>query len=125
MIRVAVIGAGQWGPNLIRNFHNRPVSEVAIVVDRDERRLDQVQSRFPDSALSQNADDAFADDSISAVAIATPTLTHGPLVRAALESGKHVLVEKPITNNAADAGELCTLAERALSNPERDSVISA
>jgi predicted dehydrogenase len=112
VIRVAVIGAGQWGPNLIRNFHNRPVSEVAIVVDRDERRLDQVRSRFPESALSQNADDAFADDSIAAVAIATPTLTHGALVRAALESGKHVLVEKPITNNAADAVELCTLAER-------------
>ncbi len=107
-----MIGAGQWGPNLIRNFHNRPVSEVAIVVDRDQGRLDQVRSRFPDCTLSRDADEVFADDSIVAVAIATPTLTHGRLVRAALESGKHVLVEKPITNNAAEAVELCTLAER-------------
>jgi predicted dehydrogenase len=112
VIRFAVIGAGQWGPNLIRNFHNRPVSEVAMVVDRDPRRLQQVGSRFPDVALSQDADDAFRDGSISAVAIATPTLTHGPLVRAALQAGKHVLVEKPITNDGAEAAELCTLAER-------------
>jgi predicted dehydrogenase len=113
VIRVAVIGAGQWGPNLIRNFDNRPASEVAIVVDRDERRLDQVQSRFPHCAVSGNAHDAFSDDSIAAVAIATPTVTHGALVRAALESGKHVLVEKPITNNTAEAVDLCALAERA------------
>lgn len=115
MIRVAVIGAGHWGPNLIRNFQNPPASRLAWVVDRDEGRLDQVRQRFPGVALSTNADDVFADDAVDAVVIATPTSTHYPLVKAALEHDKHVMVEKPITTDGAQARELAGLAlERKL-----------
>ena len=112
MIRVAVIGAGQWGPNLIRNFHNHRTSEVVWVVDADAGRLDQVRARFPDVGLDTAADSVMADGRVDAVVIATPTSTHHTLVKRAFEAGKHVLVEKPITADSSQAEELCALAAR-------------
>lgn len=112
LLRIAVIGAGHWGPNLIRNFHNKLTSEVAWVVDRDAARLEQVRSRFPDVRLSSDAQSAFADPAVDGVVVATPTSTHFALVKAALEAGKHVLVEKPIAADAREAAELSLLAER-------------
>lgn len=113
MIRIAVVGAGHWGPNLIRNFHDKRASEVRLVVDRAEERLAQVRQRFPDVEVCQDAARAFDDARIDAVVIATPTSTHYPLVKAALTAGKHVLVEKPITTHAPEGEELVALAERA------------
>jgi predicted dehydrogenase len=113
MIRVAVIGAGHWGPNLIRNFHNRERSEVAWVVDRDATRLAQVRSRFADVQTTGEADEALADPAVDAVVVATPARTHHGLAKAALERGKHVLVEKPIATSVDDGAELCALSERA------------
>jgi predicted dehydrogenase len=112
MIGVAVIGAGHWGPNLIRNFHNHQTSVVRWVVDRDAARLDQVAARFPDLRITDDAANAFGDDQVDAVVVATPTTTHYALVRAALEAGKHVLVEKPITTNSAEGLALCDLADQ-------------
>jgi len=112
MIRTAVIGAGHWGPNLIRNFHDQQRSEVVRLVDRDPTRRGQVSQRFPDIEVAGDASTIFEDPSIDAVIIATPTVTHYELVLAALEAGKHVLVEKPITTSSAEAEELCDLAER-------------
>lgn len=112
MIQIAVIGAGHWGPNLIRNFDNKPTSEIGWVVDRDPERLRQVANRFPQARLSTDFTDALADAAVDAVVVATPTVTHYPIVRAALESGKHVLVEKPIATETSHAEELCELAER-------------
>jgi predicted dehydrogenase len=113
MIRVAVIGAGQWGPNLIRNFHNKQTSEVAWIIDRDETRLAQVRARFADVRLGADAAAAFADPAVEAVVVATPTGTHYALVKAALECGKHVLVEKPITTDWRQCEELVALAAGA------------
>ncbi len=113
MKRIAVIGAGHWGPNLIRNFHNRQQSEVTRVIDRDEARLAQVASRYPEILISVDAEDAFSDASVDAVVVATPTVTHYPLVKRALEAGKHVLVEKPIATRGDEADELCELADGA------------
>ena len=113
MIRVAVIGAGRWGPNLIRNFHSRQESVVVAVVDRDAARLAQVQSRFTDVAVGTDAERMLGDATIDAVVVATPTSTHYDLVKMALERGKHVLVEKPITADVHQAEELGALAERA------------
>lgn len=110
--RIAVIGAGHWGPNLIRNFHDHQASVVAWVVDRDESRLAQVRSRYPEVALAPDAAPALADPAVDAVVVATPTVTHYPLAAAALRAGKHVLVEKPIATTAAEADELCALAAR-------------
>lgn len=113
MIRIAVIGAGHWGPNLIRNFHDRLVSEVRWVVDRDAARLEQVRSRFPDVRTSEEAGTALSDPEVDAVVVATPTSTHHALVKAALLAGKHVLVEKPITTAVKDGEELCALSKQA------------
>jgi predicted dehydrogenase len=110
VIRIAVVGAGHWGPNLIRNFHNKQTSEVACVVDVDAARLQQVQLRFPDLRVGNDSKPIFADPSIDAVVITTPTSTHYALAKAALEAGKHVLVEKPLTNNVAQGEELVELA---------------
>ncbi len=83
-VRTAVLGAGHGGPNLIRNFHSPPASVVGIVVDRDGKRLEQVRGRFPGVAVSQDPAAAFADASVEAVVIATPTSTHFALAKAAL-----------------------------------------
>lgn len=111
MIRLAVIGAGRWGPNLVRNLHDRPRSEVRWVVDRDAVRLAHVRTRFPEARLAGDAAEALADREVDAVVVATPTSTHHALAKAALEAGKHVLVEKPIATSAREGEELCALAE--------------
>jgi predicted dehydrogenase len=113
MLRTAVFGAGHWGPNLIRNFHNHQTSEVAWVVDRDEARLELTRSRYPEIRVDRDTAAALADPTVDAVIIATPTVTHYALASAALRAGKHVLVEKPIATRAAEADELCALAEQA------------
>lgn len=110
MIRMAIIGAGHWGPNLLRNFHNRQRSEVMWVVDRDPDRLAQVRERFPDVRTADDAAAALHDPQVDAVVVATPTSTHYPLAKAALELGKHVLVEKPIATEVRHGAELCALA---------------
>jgi predicted dehydrogenase len=110
MIRVAVIGAGQWGPNLIRNFHNNQASEVVWIIDPDAARLSEVHARFPDAETGQDPQQALADPCVDAVVVATPTSTHYHLAKAALEHGKHVLVEKPLTTEVKQGLQLLELA---------------
>jgi predicted dehydrogenase len=112
MQRIAVIGAGHWGPNLIRNFHNHTTSEVAWVIDRDAARLKMVESRYPGVRTADDPAVAFADPEVDAVVISTPTVTHYDLAAAALAAGKHVLVEKPIAVRPEEADELCERAEQ-------------
>lgn len=111
MKRVAIIGAGHWGPNLIRNFHTFDASAVAWVIDRDPARLELTKNRYADIRVSDEAADAFDDPAVDAVVVATPTSTHYKLARAALLAGKHVLVEKPLATVVSEAEELCRLAE--------------
>ncbi len=112
MVRIAVIGAGHWGPNLIRNFHNHSTSEVLWVVDTDPARLEQVRARFRDVDTDGGAEVALSDPRVGAVVIATPTSTHFELAKRALLAGKHVLVEKPITTDSQEGEELSALAAR-------------
>ncbi|HKV06519.1 MAG TPA: Gfo/Idh/MocA family oxidoreductase [Thermoanaerobaculia bacterium] len=109
--RIAVLGAGHWGPNLIRNFHNHQASEVAWVIDRDPQRLALTKNRYPDVSVSADPEAALIDPGVDAVVIATPTVTHYAFASAALKAGKHVLVEKPVATSVSEAEELCALAE--------------
>jgi predicted dehydrogenase len=112
MIGVAVVGAGHWGPNLIANFERSGRSRVVAVVDRDEQRLSTVAARFPSIRTSSDFASILSDSSVEAVVIATPTRSHFELARAALAHGKHVLVEKPLTDSLATSRELCQLARQ-------------
>ena len=112
-IGVAVIGVGHWGPNLARNFHSEPGVELRWVVDRDNGRLDHVRQSLPGVRTSTTVDDVWRDPKVDAVAIATPTSTHGKLVEQALRSGKHVLVEKPIVDDSDLGTALVALAAEA------------
>ncbi|MBF0590351.1 MAG: Gfo/Idh/MocA family oxidoreductase, partial [Magnetococcales bacterium] len=112
MIRVGVIGYGYWGPNLVRNFAADPQADMALVCDPQEDRCLTAQEAHEGLKSCRDAVQLIHDPNIDAVAIATPVSTHFPLAKAALEAGKHVLVEKPITQTAAEAQQLIEIAER-------------
>src|SRR5260221_12863487 len=111
-LRVGVIGAGYWGPNIIRNLAAMPETTLYAVCDARPERLDPVRRQFPLARITTNTEDIFSDPAIDAVAIATPVSTHYEIARAALLAGKHVFIEKPLTDNSADARELIRLAQR-------------
>jgi predicted dehydrogenase len=111
MIRIAVLGAGRWGPNLIRNFHEADQAQVVVVADPRGPRLDQLREHFPGVEVVAEAQAAIERPDVDAVVVATPTVTHGELARQALEAGKHVLVEKPITTDGDQGEALCQMAE--------------
>ncbi len=110
--RVGVVGAGYWGPNLVRNLAELPGSPLAAVCDRLPERLDYIRARYPGVALYQSFDDLLADPVITAVVIATPAETHAQLAGQALLAGKHVFVEKPLATSSRAARELARLAEQ-------------
>ncbi len=108
-VRVGVVGAGYWGPNLIRNFAALPNTALAMICDLDPTRLHAIGERYPDVALTTNYQDLL-DSDVDAIAIATSVKTHYTLVKQALLAGKHVLVEKPLTADVRQAAELVALA---------------
>jgi len=112
VVRMAVVGYGYWGPNLVRNFFEAPASTVVAAADLSQDRLAGVAKRYPTIALTTDYRDVLRDPNVDAVAIATPVSTHYPLAKEALEAGKHVWVEKPLTMDYADAQRLNELAEQ-------------
>lgn len=111
-INVGVIGYGYWGPNIVRNFFGATNCTVKKVADARNERLKQLKKIFPSIEGVVNADDVIYDIDIDAVVIATPVFTHFLLAKAALENGKHVLIEKPMTSSVAEADELIELAAK-------------
>jgi predicted dehydrogenase len=109
--KIAVIGAGYWGPNLIRNFKNLSDSKVVLVCDLDQDRLDHVSSLFPGVGTTRDWHEVIASD-VDAVCIATPVPWHFEMARAVIESGKHVFVEKPLTADVCQARELVDSAAK-------------
>jgi predicted dehydrogenase len=110
MIKVAQIGCGYWGPNLLRNFSAHADCHVKLVADHDPMRRKYVEAMYSRTATCHDWRDAIADPDIDAVVVATPASTHYALVKAALEAGKHVFTEKPLAMRLAEADELATLA---------------
>ena len=109
-VRVAVVGVGYWGPNLVRNFYDLDDAEAAWVVDPDARARERVQRRFPTVRGADSLSTVLNDDTVDAVAIATPVSTHFELAAAALRAGKHVFVEKPLAASSAEGEELGAIA---------------
>ena len=106
MIKIGVIGYGYWGPNLVRNFMLAPGSVVTRVCDLREERLTSLQKVYPGLKTSTRANDMINDPEIDAVVIATPVFSHYELALAALQAGKHVLVEKPLASTSDQARRL-------------------
>jgi predicted dehydrogenase len=107
--KVGLAGLGYWGPNLARNFDE--LAELAWLCDLSDEQRARISSRYPEARLTADFDEMLADDSLEAVVVATPVVTHAELAKRALEAGKHVLVEKPPALTAGEVEDLVATAE--------------
>jgi predicted dehydrogenase len=112
-IRVGVIGAGYWGPNIVRNLHEAPGAEAVAVADLSEERLDAIRKRFPAVRVTTDYKELLNDATIDAICVVTPVGTHRKLAEEAFAAGKHVFVEKPLAKNVSDAEAIVRAGERA------------
>lgn len=107
--KVAVIGCGIWGKNLVRNFYN--LEALYSVCDMDSDAICAISSQYNGIKCICDFDEILETEEVKGVVIATPSHTHYGLVKKALEAGKHVYVEKPIATCSVETKELCDLAE--------------
>jgi len=98
-LRIVVVGAGYWGPNLARNLSSSDDWELAGICDLDEDRARSLADRMGHVPVFTRLDDVLVDENIDAIAVATPARTHYGVVMAGLRAGKHVLVEKPLADS--------------------------
>jgi predicted dehydrogenase len=112
VINIGIVGYGYWGPNLVRNFAETPGANVAMVADLDTSKLAIVNKRFPAVKTTTDFRDLLSDPGVDAIAIATPVNSHFELAMAALKAGKHVWVEKPMTETAEQARQLVDEAQK-------------
>lgn len=109
---VAIVGLGYWGPNWLRNFAAIDACDVSWGCDLNAAQLKKYQRQYPSVRFTEHFSDVLKDKRVDAVVIATPTSTHFPLAKEALEAGKHVLLEKPMTSTPAEAERLIALAKK-------------
>jgi predicted dehydrogenase len=109
---IAVIGAGYWGPNLVRNAQATPGLRLQYLCDLDVTRARRVLGDYSTVHVSGSVEEVLADPAVSAVAIATPASTHHAIAMRAIEAGKHVLIEKPLASTFDDGRQLVDAAER-------------
>ena len=112
MVRLAVVGYGYWGPNIIRNFMESEEAKIVRCCDINKNRLVSLKKKYPTIATTDNYSEVLDDPNIDAIAIVTPVATHYEFARKALERGKHVLVEKPLAASVAEAESLVDIAEK-------------
>lgn len=112
MLTVSQIGVGYWGPNLLRNLVANKRCKVSAVAELSSKRRDYVKGLYPAIKVIDDVNKVFADDSIDAVIIATPVATHFDLAIKALETGKHILVEKPLAGSVSEIDQIGKLAEQ-------------
>ena len=112
MIRVGVIGYGYWGPNIVRNLHGLDSTRAVMVCDKSPSALARARKAYPDVRTDSDPAEVLRSPDVDAVAVITPVWTHYELAKMALENGKHVFIEKPLTSSSAQAEELIELAAR-------------
>jgi predicted dehydrogenase len=111
MLTAALIGAGYWGPNLANAIERTGKAVLGWLCDPNPKNLSALARRYPHAATTTDIAVVLGDDSVDAVFIATPTVTHYELGRRSLEGGKHTLIEKPLATRSRDAAALVRLAE--------------
>jgi len=112
MINIGLIGYGYWGPNLARNFDNNPDLNLKSICEFSDNRLKAAARLYKHTEMTKSVDDLFDDTDLDAIAIATPVSTHYDLAKNAFINGKHVWIEKPMTEKVEQAEELVDLAEK-------------
>ena len=112
IITVAVVGLGYWGPNLVRNFVKIPGVSIKYLCDIQQENLDAIAKDYPLIRKTTNFTDLLQDETLDLIAIATPLSTHFSLAEKALISGKHVFIEKPMTQTSTQASALIKLAKK-------------
>jgi predicted dehydrogenase len=112
MLSIGLIGCGLWGPNLARNFDSLRRSRVKVVCDSDLKQAQILKKRLKDAEVTDDYEQVICDRGVDAVVVATPLSTHYEIARKALEAGKHVFVEKPLTSDSGTSRELTDLADR-------------
>ena len=112
MLKVAQIGVGYWGPNLLRNLVTNKYISVKMVADKSKERRTFVNNKYPDIPVTGNNDLIFKNRDIDAVVIATPVKSHFDLSMQSLQSGKHVLVEKPMATNVKQVKQIAQIARK-------------
>jgi len=110
MITFGVVGYGYWGPNIVRNLGQLEEAEVVAVCDKSPASRRRVQKAHPAVHVTDDSAELMSNSDIDAIAVVTPVWTHYEIAKSALQSGKHVFVEKPFTSNSAQAEELIELA---------------
>ncbi len=110
MTGIAVVGAGYWGPNLIRNFS--ALGQLSSIVDQDEKKLAQLRTQYPGVDCFSRLEDVLECGSVRGVALATPAASHYPLAKKVMKAGKSVFVEKPLAQTTAQCRDLISLSEK-------------
>ncbi len=113
MTTVGVVGLGYWGPNLARNFDRLPDAELAWLCDYSDEARGRWGRAFPSARSTSRLDDLLEDDSLDAVAVATPVPTHAELAMRVLSARKHCFVEKPLARSEKEAEEVIETARAA------------
>ncbi len=111
-VRVAVVGCGYWGPNLIRNFRSLPECELTDLCDVSTTRLKHMKSLYPDLTTHVSFDEMLGGRELDAVVIATPVHLHHKLAMQSLNAGKHVMIEKPMASSVAQCEEMAAVAKK-------------
>lgn len=111
-LKVAIVGQGYWGPNILRVLMENRLAEVVYCCDLDEKRLEKARKRYPGLKTTTFSKEVISDPAVQAVLIATPISTHFPLASEVLNAGKSVFVEKPMTESIEKAEALINLAEK-------------
>src|SRR6187397_2469137 len=111
-ISVGVVGCGYWGPNLVRNFKSLPNCNVRALCDLNEARLAHLRSLHSEIKGYTDYKHLLNGINLDAIVVAAPVKHHFSLAKAALDAGKHVMIEKPMAASAAECEELIDIADR-------------
>jgi predicted dehydrogenase len=112
LVKVAVVGCGYWGPNLVRNFRSLPDCQLLHVCDASTKRLAHLKTLYPDLATHTSFDTLLKTPDVDAIAVATPVHLHHKFAKESLLAGKHTMIEKPMASSAKECEELTELARQ-------------